>query len=78
MVAVLGWMVMGMGQHKYNPTAIAAKNGELPPKPKKMSKREADRLFYAKCQEILYRPLYDAYLKMQTDNVAAEGKDKNE
>lgn len=24
-----------MGQHKYNPTAIKAKNGELPPKPKK-------------------------------------------
>jgi hypothetical protein len=54
-----------LGQHKYNPTAIAAKNGELPPKPKKMSKREADRLFYAKCQEILYRPLVEAYLKMQ-------------
>ena len=56
-----------MGQHKYNPTAIAAKNGELPPKPKKMSKRESDRLFYAKCKEILYRPLVDAYLKMQKE-----------
>lgn len=22
-----------MGEHKHNPTAIAAKNGELPPKP---------------------------------------------
>lgn len=32
-----------MGQHKHNPTAIAAKNGELPPKPKKMGKREAER-----------------------------------
>lgn len=29
-----------MGQHKYNPTAIAAKNGQLTPKPQKMSKRE--------------------------------------
>lgn len=56
-----------MGQHKYNPTAIKAKNGELPPKPKKMSKRESDRLLYAKCQEILYRPLVDAYVKMETD-----------
>ena len=28
-----------MGQHKYNPVAIAAKNGELPSKPKKLSKR---------------------------------------
>ena len=27
-----------MGQHKYNPTAIAAANAELPPKPKKLGK----------------------------------------
>jgi hypothetical protein len=54
-----------MGQHKHNPTAIAAKNGELPPKPKKIGKREAERLMYAKCQEILYRPLIEAYEKMQ-------------
>ncbi|MBQ9168894.1 MAG: hypothetical protein IJX67_10890 [Oscillospiraceae bacterium] len=31
-----------MGEHKHNPTAIAAKNGELPPKKKPMSKREQD------------------------------------
>ena len=29
-----------MGQHKYNKTAIDAKEGKLPHKPKKMSKRE--------------------------------------
>lgn len=29
-----------MGQHKYNPTAIKAKNGEIPPKQPRMSKRE--------------------------------------
>lgn len=29
-----------MGQHKYNPTAIKAKNGEIPPKPSRISKRE--------------------------------------
>lgn len=29
-----------MGQHKYNPIAIKAKNGEIPPKPPRMSKRE--------------------------------------
>ena len=30
-----------MGQHKYNPVAIAAKEGKLPPKPKntELSKR---------------------------------------
>ena len=31
-----------MGEHKYNPTAIAAKNGELPPKPRKPSKKERE------------------------------------
>ena len=40
-----------MGQHKYNPTAIAAKNGELPPKPKGISKRERDRLLMAAIYE---------------------------
>lgn len=36
-----------MGQHKHNPTATAAKNGELPPKPPKMSKREQEALIAA-------------------------------
>jgi hypothetical protein len=57
-----------MGQHKYNQTAIAAAKGELPPKPKKMSKRESERLMYAKCAEILYKPLTDAYKKMQEED----------
>jgi hypothetical protein len=30
-----------------------------------MGKREAERLLYAKCQEILYKPLIDAYENMQ-------------
>ena len=50
-----------MGAHKHNPTAIAAAKGELPPKPKKMPKREKERLIYAKCQEILYRPFVEIY-----------------
>lgn len=58
-----------MGQHKHNPTAIAAKNGELPPKPEKLSKREMDRIMYAKCQEILYKPLIEAYIKMKNNEV---------
>ena len=61
-----------MGQHKYNPTAIAAKNGELPPKPKKMGKRESERLLYAKCQEILYRPLVKAMVRMQQEQAEGE------
>lgn len=32
-----------MGQHKHNPTAIAAREGKLPPKPQKMSKKELER-----------------------------------
>ena len=48
-----------MGEHKHNPTAIAAKNGELPPKQKKMSKREAERLLYTKCRDLLYQSFVD-------------------
>ena len=45
-----------MGEHKYNPTAIAAKNGELSPKPKKMSKRELEALMYSRIKsEIVKR-----------------------
>lgn len=49
-----------MGQHKHNPTAIAAKNGELQPKPKPMGKREQERRLYAKCAEVLYGSLAKA------------------
>ena len=59
-----------MGQHKHNPTAIAAAKGELPPKPKKMSKREWERQLYAECQRILYKPLIDTYIKMQDEEYA--------
>lgn len=33
-----------MGAHKYNPTAIAAKNGELPSKKRKISTAELQRI----------------------------------
>ena len=42
-----------MGQHKRNPTAIAAKNGELTPK--KPSKRELDTRFEEYISEHLCR-----------------------
>lgn len=32
-----------MGQHKHNPVALAAKNGDIPPNPPKKSKRERER-----------------------------------
>ena len=45
-----------MGQHKYNPTAIAAANDELPPKPKNLSKRKSERLLKQMiCAEIYNR-----------------------
>lgn len=33
-----------MGQHKYNPTAIAAKEGKIPPKKKRLGKRQSEWL----------------------------------
>ena len=42
-----------MGEHKYNPTAIAAKNGELPPKKQpKLSKRQADALMRKRIEDV--------------------------
>lgn len=35
-----------MGQHKHNPTALAAREGKLPPKPKRPSKREREAMAY--------------------------------
>lgn len=54
-----------MGEHKHNPTAIAAKNGELKPRKPGMSKRQRDALMLAKINEItgaadIQRALYDA------------------
>ena len=40
-----------MGQHKYNPNCQIAREGKLPPKPKKLSKRERERLLYAMIRE---------------------------
>ena len=42
-----------MGQHKYNLIAIAARNGELPPKEQpKLSKRQMDALIYKHIQDV--------------------------
>lgn len=42
-----------MSQHKYNPTAIAAKNGELPPKEQpRLSKRQADALMRKRIEDV--------------------------
>lgn len=67
---------MGMGQHKYNPNCQLAREGKLAPKPKRMSKRESERSLYAKCQEILYKPLVNAHLQM-AEQVYGERKDND-
>lgn len=40
-----------MGEHKHNPTATAAKNGEIPPKKKPMGKAETNEWVYAWMRE---------------------------
>ena len=61
-----------MGEHKTNPVAIAAKRGELPPKPKPLSKREKERLLMQeierKCiQPYLRKAAYHANMGGETD-----------
>lgn len=56
-----------MGQHKHNPTAIAAKKGELEPRPKGPGKRERERMMHAECQRLLYGPLIKAYGKQMME-----------
>ena len=42
-----------MGQHKHNPTAIAAKNGELPPKEQPiLSKRQMEALMRKRIEDV--------------------------
>ena len=45
-----------MGQHKTNPTAIKAKNGEIPPKPPAMGKAEYNRRLQAAVRAALSSP----------------------
>ena len=40
-----------MGQHKTNSTAIKVANGEIPPKPPKMSKAKCNKLLYSICSK---------------------------
>ena len=46
-----------MGEHKHNPTAIAAKNGKLPPKKKPMGTAESRALVYAWIREHTLLPI---------------------
>lgn len=59
-----------MGQHKTNPTAIAAKNGELPPKKKPMGKRERERMVEQKivCEIERRTGIYSVLQRVRRDN----------
>lgn len=41
-----------MGEHKYNPVAIAAKNGKLPPKKPGLSMHKRRMLLMAKIEQL--------------------------
>ena len=47
-----------MGQHKTNPTAIAAAKGELQNKPPKKSKRQMDREIHAYVKSLLISKIF--------------------
>ena len=48
-----------MGEHKHNPTATAAKNGELPPKKKPMGTAESRELEYTWIRERTLLPIME-------------------
>ena len=58
-----------MGQHKHNPNCQLAKEGKLPPKQKRKSKRELERELYAMCSGYIGKRLMDAY------SIMNEGKE---
>ena len=62
-----------MGQHKHNPTAIAAKNGELPPKRPKMTKREKERILYSEIEA----KMFELFIKRLTSKKGGESDDRN-
>lgn len=61
-----------MGQHKYNPTAIAAKNGEIPPKPKPPSKREREAMAHMALRKAMHDKglltPFDMHMLLGVDN----------
>lgn len=61
---------MIMGQHKTNPVALAAARGELPPRPPKISKREMDRILYAKVNQLMWETLMKASAKCESKDVS--------
>lgn len=58
-----------------NPTAIAAKEGKLPPKPKKPSKRERDRQITSL---VITELLHPGTIRRLTENLRKGGSENEE
>lgn len=56
-----------MGEHKHNPTAIAAKNGELPPKKKPMGTAESREWVYTWIREHTLLPIIGREIRRNCD-----------
>lgn len=56
-----------MGEHKRNPVAIAAKNGELPPKKKPMGTAESRELVYTWIREHTLIPIMGREVRRNCD-----------
>lgn len=56
-----------MGEHKHNPTAIAAKKGELTPKKKPMGTAESRELMYTWIREHTLLPIMGRELRRNCD-----------
>lgn len=52
-----------MGEHKYNPTAIAAKNGEILPKKKPVGQAETNKWVYEWIREHTLLPIMGRELR---------------
>lgn len=59
-----------MGQHKYNPNCQLAREGKLPPKPKKMSKRQRDRALMRMIVEVSGMGAIQRYMGINSYNEA--------
>ena len=67
-----------MGQHKTNPTAIKASNGEISPKPPKMSKSECDRLLYSICNKVISFPFTECAEEIEAEEKIIKESEKFE
>lgn len=50
-----------MGQHQTNQTAKMAKEGQLPPKPRPLSKYEQDKILEQKIHQAIFDTMYKTH-----------------